>query len=412
MISWLNRWDWPFVSILSIVVLWVPSLLHAQDLNNGSGTNLTPLGNPTTLTDPQRLSGSIKPVINSSFSYNGNNNGNTVPPPSLLSSNTGIVDLPVPNQLSGSVSGDRSVNPGLNPEYGIVPPTNHWVFYGDLLLWKAYRQGLSYGVLNNSSNSIPNGEVTSLQLPLTAGFRIGSQYLGGDHQEYLIDFNYTYYRSGTNDYTIAPQNGAILPTLTRPGIIDTVNQGAANANLVYQNFDLNFGRKFQIDQSFGLTMMGGLKFASISQDLQAYYNGGDANSASVNSNTSFYGTGPTIGTQADWRIFRGLSAYGRIQGGLIVGNVQSGIVEWNNNGSTLDGDIQDRSIHVVPVVSMAFGANYQFGNFFGGIGYEMTQWFNLIQQPNPVNDFAVGKFSVRRSDLTLLGVNFRFGFMF
>jgi hypothetical protein len=280
--------------------------------------------------------------------------------------------------------------------------------FGDVLLWRARWQNSDFAIIDPRMDLAPQGSVESANTPSRAGFRIGAGYTM-PNSPWTATFTYTYFHSAGDDSLAVPAGGQLFPTLTRPGLIDTVTSAEAKSRINLNVYDIDIGRDFAVDPTFTLRVLGGVRLASLHEGLSAFYDGGDAVGAVVATGSSFSGAGPSVGGQGTWNLGNGFSLFGRARTSLLYGNVRSRITETNRNGAVLDADLTDNTQRAVPVVDLGVGVNWQYRWFSVAAGYEVSQWFQVMDQPQFVNDVAAAKFIARQSSLTLDGVYVRFG---
>jgi hypothetical protein len=186
----------------------------------------------------------------------------------------------------------------------------------------------------------------------------------------------------------------------------------AGASLNMNVYDLESIRNFQIDKDFAFKLGFGSRFANIEQDLQAFYFGGDANGAAVRRHVCFDSFGLTVGGQGDWVFWRNFRLYGRAKGSLLMADFDNSLFETNNGGVTVNANVHEHYRQVVPVIELASGVAWEYRNLRVSVGYELQNWFNVVNAPTFVDDFAEGKLGRRTSDLGIEGISFRLGYNF
>jgi len=281
----------------------------------------------------------------------------------------------------------------------------------ELLILRPHRGAFDFVIPGDSTGLVPTGPVRSLNYNLQPGFRteIGHRFGGTGWEAY---FGYTYFHSSAFDSVTAPAGSVLFPTLTKPGLTNTATFAAANANFDYNVYDLMLGKRFAVDEHFAVRLSGGLRFASIRQSFSAYYDGLDARAATVFNNASFQGFGPVFGGEAVWVGWKGFHLYGRANGGLLSGLSQNPLTEFNNANNTAYA-VTNNNIHtVVPVASVGVGAGWQYRTVTIRMGYEITNYFNVIDQPRFVDDVGVGKITTRSANISLEGLFVQMGLAF
>jgi Legionella pneumophila major outer membrane protein precursor len=296
----------------------------------------------------------------------------------------------------------------------IVPgPCNPRTFLtsAEYLLVRPRRRDLDFAIVDPIDDLAPQGKIKSADWPTVSGLRAGIGYRPADSLWEAM-FTYTYLFSGDDRTAAAPPGGVLYPTLTRPGVVDRVQAALAGSGITFNVFDLESGRRFQVDDSFAFRLFSGARWASVDQSLNAYYFGGDADRAHVRSRIEFDGAGVTVGGQGDWIIGRGFRLFGRARGSLLVGDFCTRLTETDQGGRVLNADVREHFVQTVPVLEIATGISWEYRNFKASVGYEVANWFNLADTPFFVDDLAEGKFGRRRGDVSLEGVFFQLGLAF
>jgi hypothetical protein len=244
-----------------------------------------------------------------------------------------------------------------------------------------------------------------------SGVRIGGGYQwAGDG--WGVAAYYTYLHSSAIDTVGRPTGGTLFATLTHPGGIDQIGTATATAGINYNVLDVEVGRCFVLGDNFWLRAFGGGRFAWIEQNLDAYYNGVDANFAAVHSPVDFEGGGFRVGAEGKWKGRWGLSLYARASGSLLSGDVRTRLTQTNNSGATTTVDVVDNFQKIIPVADMGMGVEWDYRNVQVRVGYEMTNWFDLIDSPDFTDDVGAGHAGRRTSDLSLEGLAVQVGMSF
>ncbi|WP_145235709.1 Lpg1974 family pore-forming outer membrane protein [Urbifossiella limnaea] len=300
----------------------------------------------------------------------------------------------------GGHDGHHETPGNLLPSY---PEEGGWYASADFLLLRPRRGAFDFAIPSTAGGLVTNGPVQSLNYELRTGVRAELGYrLGHSHWEVLA--GYTYFRSSAFDAVTAGPGQALLPTLTRPGLTDTVSFAAADANLVYNVYDALVARRFVVGEHVALRMLGGMRFANIQQSFNAYYDGIDARQAQVRAESQFQGFGPVVGGEAVWAGWNGLHLYGRANGGLLTGNSENPLLEANGNGGAVFANTRYDIQKVVPFASVGVGGGWQYRTFTFRAGYEITHWFGLIDQPRFSDDVGRGRFVPTPANLSLEGL--------
>lgn len=281
----------------------------------------------------------------------------------------------------------------------------------EYILFRARRRANDYVIADPNNNLTPEGVIRNVPYDTDSGFRGSLGYRpGGSPWEFML--TYTYLRNGNDRDTVAPAGGLLYPTLTRPGLVDDAQFAVGSASLTLNVYDLETMRHFTIDESFTMRFGMGARYADMDQTLQAAYFGGTANAAAVRSRVSFDGAGVTVGGQGDWVFWRNLRFFGRGRASLLMCDFNNTLVETNNAGQTVNVNVTESYRQVVPVLELASGVAWEYRNMRLAVGYEIANWFNVVDSPTFIDDFSEGKLGRRQSDLGIEGIFAQFGLVF
>jgi hypothetical protein len=284
-------------------------------------------------------------------------------------------------------------------------PLSPFLVSVDYLLARLRRRDLDFAVADANDDLTPEGRLASLDYSIRSGVRLAGVWRPGGGPTDLA-FTYTYAYGRDTGSVTAPDGGLVYSTLTRPGRIDEVDQANASSSLNYNVIDLDYGRRFAVDDSFMARFFGGTRWAFIHQVLEAGYDGRDANNAFARQRVNMDGGGLTAGGEARWQIGGSLSAFGRGRGSLVVGDYRLSHRETDFGGELLVADVSDKFTKVVPVLDLGAGLSWRFRSVRASVGYELSHWFNQVEGMTFLDDFSEGKRARRVSDLTLEAVTF------
>ena len=332
------------------------------------------------------------------------------PAPLLLSPPGDVQPPPPPPTIADLTPPEFSGKPTTTVCDGCRPCDNPaaWLFSADYLLVRPRRQADDFGIVDPTNNLTPEGSVRNIGFDLASGLRAGIGYrpAGSAWESW---FTYTYLHAGGDASAIAPTGGLIYATLTRPGLVDDVSIAVAGDNLDYNVYDMDTVRRVLGDDTFSLRLGFGARYVTIDQNQQAFYNGMEANGTFVQNHMDFNGGGMTASGEVRWQMPWGLSMFGRAKGGIVVGDVCNYVRETDNGGLTTNANIQEHYYATIPVLEMGTGVSWEYRNFRLSAGYEVVNWFNLIDTPAFTNDFAEGKIGRRQSNLSLEGLFLQMG---
>jgi Legionella pneumophila major outer membrane protein precursor len=277
----------------------------------------------------------------------------------------------------------------------------------EYLLLRPRRGASDFAIRDPRNDLVPAGAVESMNYELRSGLRAGMGYRFKD-SPYAAGFTYTFLRSSSDRSARADAGGVLYPSITRPGVLDQVGFAEVRSSLEYNVFDLEISRRIHIDDRMKLLLYGGARFATIRQDFNANYDLLDANQARAMTRANFDGFGPLLGGEASLKVIGGFHLYAKGSASLLSGKINNSYTETNNDGRTQLAGIDYRTRRVVPVLGAGLGGGWQYHNVAIRVGYEVTNWFNMIDQIRFTNDLAEGKFTTRPADLSLEGLFVQF----
>ncbi|MBY0526749.1 MAG: hypothetical protein K2R98_25380 [Gemmataceae bacterium] len=279
---------------------------------------------------------------------------------------------------------------------------------GEYLLLQPRRRSLDFAIIDPNRDGKPSGNIASVPWGSDSGFRIGAGYRAGEGWE--IAAYYTYLFASNSEFVSAAPGGTLYATLTHPGFVDAIDTANAGSTLRYQVVDVEIGKNVECGESLKLWLGGGPRMAFIKQTLNSTYNGQSAFMDQVTSPIGFDGGGIRVGADGTWKVgLGGLGIYGRAFGSMLMGRFSTSLVESNNNGAAPITFITDKFRKVVPVTELGMGLSWNSESFKTRVGYQMTNWYGLVDSPDFVHDFT-NKYSRRVSDLSLDGLNVQIEF--
>jgi hypothetical protein len=281
----------------------------------------------------------------------------------------------------------------------------------EYLLLKPRRRDLDFAISSPQNLGVPIGNVESLQWSWDSGVRVGVGYaVPGEGWD--VGLYYTYFHSTAGRALAAPDGGVLFATLTHPGLVQSVLTANAASRLNMHILDLEAGRTFSLGRCFDVRFFGGGRYAWVDQGFNVLYDGGDANGDLVTAPINFDGGGLRAGVEGVWHLGWGFGVYMKGSGSLLMGRFQTSLTETNDNGATPLTDATNNFDKLVPVSELAAGVTWQRGRLSVTVGYEMANWFGLVDSPDFVDDVHQGKLGQRTSDLSLDGLMAEVGLQF
>jgi len=289
----------------------------------------------------------------------------------------------------------------------------HWFVTGDWLMMFPRRTANDFAIVSPATlaGGVAVGSIESAFLNSTSALRVGTGYrLSEDGLE--LRANYTYLYTENSRGVQAPPGGTVFATMVAPGFgTDQVGNAIGEASLHYNIVDFELGRTFKPAECFSLWFSGGGRFAWIDQRMNAFYTGGGATGGdNVFNPVDFTGAGVRLGAEGNYHLGKGFSFFARGYGSLLMGDFHNSLTE--TLGAATIVAVSDRYRQVVPVTELGIGIAWKTESFKARIGYEITNWFNLVDSPDFSNAVNQGKLSSRTSDLSLDGLALELEFDF
>ena len=110
--------------------------------------------------------------------------------------------------------------------------------------------------------------------------------------------------------------------------------------------------------------------------------------------------------------YHNFGAYGRFTGSLLSGQFRNFLTEANNNGVTPIVDVREKYYQVVPVTELGLGVAWQGEHVRFSVGYELQNWFDMVNSPTFPSPSNIGLPVRRFSDLSLEGLAVQVGVIF
>jgi hypothetical protein len=281
------------------------------------------------------------------------------------------------------------------------------VFGVEYVLAFPQRGNMDFALPNPNFGRAPVGAIQSLDWGASNGVRLSAGWRPAGSL-FDVAFSYTYLYGHDQQSAFAPPGGQLYTTQTRPGFVDDATSAQASSRLSYNVYDLGVGRTIPLDSEFSLRLSTGVRIAAIYQNVNALYNGLQADNAQTLQQNSYVGGGLTAGGEARWALSNHFTLFGRVGGAILSGQQNTLVFESNHSGATVDTNVTDRVWQVVPVVEVAAGVTWQRNGYSVSVGFEMTNWFGLVNRPQFIDSSSEGSFTSTQSDLSVEAIYFRF----
>jgi len=281
----------------------------------------------------------------------------------------------------------------------------------DFLYVRPRRRALDF-VINDpfADGSSIRGKVESLDWDTTGAYRLGAGYRLVNGWE--VGGTYFYLHSKDDRSLIASPTGALFATLTAPGI-DQVNTAKGSTNLDMDIIDADLAKRIAVNDRLVVRVAAGGRVASIQQKLFASYTGGTAGSGVlVSSPVRFDGIGVKVGSEAWFKVWGNVGVYAKANTSLLTGNFRTRLSQSINGGTSTLIDVSDKFTKVVPITELGLGLAWQTDNIRVSVGYEIANFFNMVDSVDFVDGSSFGKIQHRQSDLSYDGLAVSVGVFF
>lgn len=277
----------------------------------------------------------------------------------------------------------------------------------DLLSWTPHMRGLDYAASEDGSAlSIGSGRVHSVNYDRDTGFRghVGVNTTTG----WGVGVGYTHFGTEGVDSINRPSGtGQLFSSFSHPGGPQEADVATGSAAFDYDVLDLVATHTIVNRETISVDIFGGLRWADISQEINAHFDGRDFDDGIVNSTTDLNAFGFRFGGQSHWRMHGGWSSFGKISLAALYGQFDSHRFESNFDGAQILVDLNHDYVQPVFNIETAMGVAWTCNTWQVSGGYEFNAWTNLGDNVRFVDDIEVGSFASLSGDLLLEGFFFR-----
>ena len=97
---------------------------------------------------------------------------------------------------------------------------------------------------------------------------------------------------------------------------------------------------------------------------------------------------------------------------LLTGNFRTRLSQSINGGTSTLIDVSDKFTKVVPITELGLGLAWQTDRIYVSVGYEIANFFNMVDSVDFVDGSSFGKIQHRQSDLSYDGLAVSVGLFF
>ena len=280
----------------------------------------------------------------------------------------------------------------------------------DYLNWTLQRRGLDFAIpTDDTALAVGVGQVQSVQFKPDSGFRTGLGYMTASGWE--LSFRYTSFDTSA-DASAADVGGNLWATRTHPDRGEEAVTADAFSDFDYDVFDLEIQRWVMVHRTTAIGIMGGFRWADVSQNLRIDYDGRDFDQTVFQNPVDLTGFGVRLGGEGHWRITNCFSLFGRAAGTVMQGDFTTRLLETNFAGTEVVVDVTDVFTNTLTAMELAAGISWNRGPLSLSGGYEMTNWSNLGERTTFSSEAHEGAYDPSSVDVLLEGLFIRGAWLF
>ncbi len=276
-----------------------------------------------------------------------------------------------------------------------------WQFFGEYLYMRPRNAEVPYGVVFNGPPDTPTAVPIQVGRPGVADIKYdGSWRAGVSHsidECNAVVLTYSHFQGDDQD-NIATDAFQIRSMVSHPS---TLTADPASAFLIaestysmkYDLADVDIRWTFDDECDTKLSLVGGLRYASLVQDFEALFTSSIGQQL-VTSQIHFEGAGPRIGAEGEHRGSSGMLVYGKAMASFIAGQFR-GAYNQSDNFTANIVDTGFNAPRIVTILDAELGIGWSTPNDRVRLttGYMLSGWFNVLK----TSDFIK---SVQQNDFT------------
>ena len=273
----------------------------------------------------------------------------------------------------------------------------------ELLNLTPHMRGLDYAASETGSSLVlGSGRSHEVKLDRDMGLRVqlGALFDSG----WGIDFGYTHFGSeGRDAVTRPPGTGQLFSTFSHPGGPEESDVASASTSLDYDVFDI--AARFGVVKgcAVAVDLFAGLRWADISHELRADYNGRDFVNGVLSNTADVNAFGLRTGTDGRWFLNSKWSGFASTAVAAMYGDFNLHRFESNISGTQIEVDFHDSYTQPIFNIETAIGISYCLRSVRISGGYELNVWTNLGDSLRFVDDIEEGGLAAMPGDLLLEG---------
>jgi hypothetical protein len=264
--------------------------------------------------------------------------------------------------------------------------THRWTFFGEYLLLRPRDAAVAYGVAFNGPVTSPPdvpiqiAKVGVVDFDYQSAFRVGfSRALDNCTS---LGASYTHFDTSNLNTIGTTEPFVVRSMVSHPSTLTATSDGLDAAALYSLNFnlaDLDGRWMFYCNQRSSISLLGGLRYASLNQEFLSQFavNGDET----VATNLKFEGGGIRVGLEGERKIgCHGLMVYGRGTASFLGGSMRGSYAQ----GQAFDASVVDtgwKAGRVVDILELELGIGWTGPRdrlrFLAG--YQFSAWGNMVK---------------------------------
>jgi hypothetical protein len=259
----------------------------------------------------------------------------------------------------------------------------------------------------------PIGRVHDAEFDHELGFRAGAAYLRPGSRVGL-GVQVTWASPNVSASATAPAGGSLALTHNSPNGTDyTLGATATHEGEIdYLVVDAAVCGHRDLGCEGRATVWGGVRFAKIKQESTQNLSTGAGLLETVDSRADVTAFGLATGGELRWVFGGGWSVFGRAAGGILLSRIDASVNDFNQ--VTTFVAVGHSIERITPFVEMGVGVGWGCRRFLGSciglevdLGWELTNWFNVLDPLTFVDDVKDSAFDQESDDLGIDAIRLR-----
>lgn len=279
-----------------------------------------------------------------------------------------------------------------------------WEAAAEMVYFKPRQRGLDYAVSEDGTTAVfGNATIHNLDYDRNAGARASVGYR--TKTGWAVRGGYTSFETDGIAGADRPTGiGQLFPTRSQPdGFVET-DSARARSQFEYHTFDLTGDRPVYQNSFSLLSIFGGVRWVDLDELHRFTYNGRDFTNGRVIDQNKMSGVGLRMGSEGRWQMAKGISVFGSLAGGLTYGRFTSTTFEDNLDSAIVVTDVTNRFEQAVANLEARGGVSASWRNVLVSAGYELNNWFGVIDRTVFTGNVERGGLATISDDLLLEGL--------